>query len=62
MTDCKNQIINCNNMILRTGLTGKQSGHKFLVCKLYPECSYQIPLDFDESIMTVKQKKTRISF
>jgi len=62
MTDCKLQITECKNLILRTAKTGQFEGQKFFGCKNYPECSYQIPLHFDENVMTEQQQKLASAF
>lgn len=62
MTDCKLQITDCNNLVLRTAKTGQFEGQKFFGCKTYPECSYIIPLHFDEAAMTDSQKKLARAF
>lgn len=62
MTDCKLQISDCKNLVLQTAKTGQFEGQKFFGCKNYPDCSYLIPLHFDESAMTDKQKKLADAF
>lgn len=62
MTECKLQKIECNNLVLRTSKTGQFAGQTFLGCKNYPDCSYLIPLHFDETAMTDKQKKLADAF
>ncbi len=62
MTDCKLEIVECKNLVLRTAKTGKFEGQKFLGCKKYPECSYIIPLYFDENAMTEKEQKLERAF
>lgn len=62
MEDCKLQIIDCTNLALRTAKTGQFEGQKFFGCKNYPDCSYLIPLHFDENAMTVQQQKLARAF
>jgi len=62
MTDCKLQIAYCKNLVLRTAKTGKFAGQKFFGCKNYPNCSYLIPLHFDENAMTDLQKELAKAF
>ena len=62
MTDCKLQITECKNLILRTAKTGQFEGQKFFGCSHYPLCSYLIPLHFDENSMTEKQVKLARAF
>ena len=62
MTDCKLQIVECRNLVLRTSQTGKFVGQKFFGCKNYPQCSHIDTLYFDETAMTDKQKKLAEAF
>ena len=62
MTDCKLQIADCKNLVLRTARTGQFEGFKFFGCKNYPECSYIVPLHFDEAAMTDNQKELAKAF
>jgi hypothetical protein len=62
MTDCKLQIVECKNLVLRTSKTGQFIGQNFLGCKNYPECSHIVPLHFDETAMTDQQKKLANAF
>lgn len=62
MTDCILEIVECKNLVLRTAKTGKFEGQKLLGCKKYPECSYIIPLYFDENAMTKKEQKLERAF
>lgn len=62
MTDCKYEIIECKNLVLRTAKTGQFQGRQFFGCKNYPECSYLIPLHFDETEMTEQQQKLARAF
>ncbi|MBM3456890.1 MAG: hypothetical protein FJX80_17480 [Bacteroidetes bacterium] len=62
MTDCKLQITECKNLILRTAKTGQFEGKKFFGCSHYPLCSYIIPLDFAEDSMTEQQEKLAGAF
>lgn len=62
MTNCKLQISDCKNLVLRTAKTGQCEGQKFFGCKNYPDCSYLIPLHFDENAMTEQQRKLAIAF
>lgn len=62
MTDCKLQIVECKNLILRTSKTGQLVGQKFFGCKNYPDCSHIVPLHFDETAITDKQKKLAVAF
>jgi hypothetical protein len=62
MTDCKLQIDDCKNLVLRTAKTGQYEGQKFFGCKNYPGCSFLIPLHFDESAMTDQQQKLANAF
>lgn len=62
MTDCKLQIADCKNIVLRTAKTGHFKGQKFFGCKNYPDCSYIVPLHFDEAAMTDKQKELARAF
>ena len=62
MTDCKLQIYDCKNLVLRTSKTGQFEGQKFFGCKNYPDCSFVIPLYFDESAMTDQQQKLANAF
>ena len=57
MTDCKLQIIECKNLVLRTAKTGQFEGQNFFGCSHFPLCSYIIPLDFAENSMTEQQEK-----
>lgn len=62
MTDCKLQITECKNLILRTAKTGHFEGHRFFGCSHFPLCSYIIPLHFDENYMTGRQEKLASAF
>jgi len=62
MTDCKLQIVECNNLVLRTSKTGQFAGHNFFGCKNYPDCSLIVPLHFNETEMTNNQKKLAEAF
>jgi len=62
MTDCKLQITECKNLILRTAKTGQFEGQKFFGCSNFPLCSYIIPLHFDENSMTERQEKLATAF
>lgn len=62
MTDCKLQITECKNLILRTAKTGQFEGQKFFGCSHYPLCSYLIPLHFDENSMSKQQEKLARAF
>ena len=52
MTDCKLEIIECKNLVLRTAKSGEFIGQQFWGCKNHLDCSYLIPLHFDETAMT----------
>ncbi len=62
MTDCKLQILECKNLVLRTSNIGQFVGQKFFGCKNYPDCSHIVPLYFDEAAMTDNQKKLADAF
>ncbi len=62
MTDCKLQIVECKNLVLRTSKTGQFVGQKFFGCKNYPDCSLIVPLHFDVTVMTDNQKKLADAF
>ncbi len=62
MTDCSLQIAECKNLVLRTAKTGQFEGRQFLGCKNYPECSFLIPLYFDENAITDQQQKLARAF
>lgn len=62
MTNCKLQIDDCKNLVLRTVKTGQVEGQMFFGCKNYPDCSFIIPLNFDENGMTDQQQKLARAF
>jgi hypothetical protein len=62
MMDCKLDVVECKNLVLRTAKTGQFKGQKFFGCKNYPECSYIIPLNFNEVAMTEKEQKLARAF
>jgi len=62
MLDCKHEILECKDLVLRTAKVGKFEGQKFLGCKNYPKCSYLIQLNFDENVMTEKEQKLESAF
>ena len=62
MTDCKLQINDCKNLVLRTAKTGQFERKEFFGCKNYPYCSFIVPLYFDETTMNEDQKKLANAF
>lgn len=62
MTDCKFQIADCKNLVLRIAKTGQFEGQKIFGCKNYPECSHIVSLHFDEAAMTDNQKELAKAF
>lgn len=62
MTDCKLQITECKNLILRTAKAGQFEGRNFFGCSHFPLCQYIIPLYFDENSMTEQQEKLSTAF
>ncbi len=57
MTDCKQQITECKNLVLRIAKTRQFAGQKFFGCKKHPDCSYIISLHFDENRITEQDQK-----
>ena len=62
MRDCKLEIADCQNLVLRSAKTRQFKEQNFFGCKNYPDCSFLIPLYFEENAMTELQQKLAIAF
>ena len=61
MLVCLEQNKECNKLILHVSKSGLDET-RYFECSLYPNCNFNIPLDFNENKMTREQKNVKFYF